>query len=348
MTVETAVPAGYAIERVDLSQASDGLMAQVVALTHALDAEARPEDPPYPAQVIEARFRATSKLWQRSEWIALAEGRLIGHATFVMNFTGSNEHIREVGISVHPDHRRRGLGRALFAAGVSAIVEGEAKLVEWWTTTRVPAGQAVSERLRAKRGLHMRASQLDLASVDRELMDRWAAIEPAGHRLVWIDDDIPAELLEQALEAFRAINRMPREDLEMEDWKFTEETTRDWERTRKARGMTQWLILAIEEATGAAAGFTNVVFDRRYAHLVDQGGTAVDPTHQGRGIGKWMKAVMVRRILADLPQARFIRTENARTNAPMLAINHGMGFQLVWESDVWQLPFEDARRYVRR
>lgn len=32
----------------------------------------------------------------------------------------------------------------------------------------------------------------------------------------------------------------------------------------------------------------------------------------------------------------------------MLAINHGMGFQLAWENDVWQLPFEDARRYVRR
>jgi len=348
MTISTPVPAGYAIERVDFATASDDLMRQAVALEHAMHTEAHAEDPPYPAEIVEARFRVTSTMWERSQWAAFAEGRLVGRITVVQNKSGSNERIREVELSVHPEHRRRGIGRALFAAGVDAIPEAEAKLVEGWTTTRVPAGIAFAERLGSKKGLHMRASQLDLQAVDRDLMARWAAIDPAGYRLEWIVGDVPDQLLQNTLEAFRAINRMPREDLEMEDWKFTEETVRDWERTRKERGQEQWLILAIEDRTNASAGFTNVVFDVRYPHVIHQGGTAVDPAHQGRGIGKWMKAQMARRILREMPQARFIRTENAGTNAPMLAINDGMGFALAWENDIWQLPLGAAKAYATR
>jgi GNAT superfamily N-acetyltransferase len=296
--------------------------------------------------MIEARFRTTSKLSRRREFIATADGRLVGRAMFSRTLTGSNEHIREIELAVHPEHRRRGVGRALLAAGLGEIADGEAKLVEWFTTSRVPAGNAVSTHLGAAPGLRMRVSQLDLGAVDRALMQDWATHTPAGYRFEWIVDEIPADLLEPALEAFRAINRMPLEDLDMEPWKFTEEIVREWERMRKERGQTYWLILAIETSTGEAAGFTDVVFDRRYPHQIHQGGTAVDPRHQGRDIGKWIKATMVNRIVADMPDARFIRTENAGTNAPMLAINVKMGFAPAWEDTIWQMPLADAKRYA--
>jgi GNAT superfamily N-acetyltransferase len=347
MTTSTAVPAGYAIERVTLASAPDDLMHQVVALEHARGVEAHPEDPPYPDAMIEGRFRATSEMWLRSEWIAKSGDRVVGRINVSENRTGSNEHIREVDLIVHPEHRRRGVGRALFSAGVMAISSADAKLVEGWTISRVPAGKAFAERLGAKKGLNMRESQLDLAKVDLRLMDEWAAIDPGGYRLVWIDNEIPDALMDVTLEALRAINRMPREDLEMEDWKFTEANQRDWERVRRAQGREQWLIVAVHEATNAGAGFTNVVFDPRYPHVIGQGGTAVDPAHQGKGVGKWMKAQMVKRLQREMPQARYIRTDNAGTNAAMLAINVAMGFKPAWESVIWQIPLEDARRYVR-
>jgi hypothetical protein len=48
-----------------------------------------------------------------------------------------------------------------------------------------------------------------------------------------------------------------------------------------------------------------------------------------------------------LPEARYIRTDNAGTNAGMLAIKVAMGFKPVWESVIWQIPLEDARRHLR-
>ncbi|HUQ17108.1 MAG TPA: GNAT family N-acetyltransferase [Candidatus Saccharimonadales bacterium] len=341
-----AAPDGHRIQPIDLATADDAVMRQLVALTQTLDAETRPEDPPYPDAMIEARFRTSSKLAERTAFVAFAGDHLVGRATFVRNQTGSNDDIREIELAVHPEHRRRGLGRALLAAGLERIAEGDARLVEWFTSSRIPGGEAVSLKAGAKPGLRMRVSQLDLGSLDRALMRSWAATVPTGYRLEWIVDRIPDRLLEQTLEAYRAINRMPLEDLDVQPWKFTEEIVRDWERARRERGQTYWLVVALHEATGEAAGFTDVVFDVRYPHQIHQGGTAVDPKHQGRDLGKCLKATMVNRILAELPEARFIRTENAGTNAPMLAINVGMGFAPAWQETIWQLPLAAAKRYA--
>ncbi len=147
--------------------------------------------------------------------------------------------------------------------------------------------------------------------------------------------------------AIRAINTMPREDLQMEDWKITPETVREWERMGRARGQEHRMALVVEESTGASAAFTELFFDPRVPSILHQGGTAMIQKHRGKGIGKWVKARMAQRVLDDLPDARYIRTDNAGTNAAMLAINVAMGFRPVWESVIWQIPLEDARRFVR-
>ncbi len=343
----TEIAAGYKIERIDLATADAALMRKAVAFMASYDAEERPEDPPIPAAMTEGGLRATSPMFIRSEWGAFDDaGDLVGLAIFVENRSGSNEDIRQVRLGVRADHRRRGIATALFAEGLAGIGEGQARLLQWFTSTRVPAGEAVSRHVGAKRGLHMRVSQADLRTIDRAKMREWAAIDPPGYRLEWVIGDIPDRLMPATVRAFNAINRMPKEDLDVEDWVHSEENVRDWERVRKARGQEQYLLLVIDDTTGDGVAFTDVVFDRRYPAIVHQGGTAVDVDHQRKRIGKWIKARMALRLLEDLPQARFIRTDNAGTNAKMLAINDQMGFTEAWWGDIWQMPRADAKRWV--
>jgi GNAT superfamily N-acetyltransferase len=211
----------------------------------------------------------------------------------------------------------------------------------------MPDGEAFAKRLGAKAGLANRTSQLDLAAIDRGMVREWAAIDPAGYRLEWITVPVtPEHLVPNVIVAYDTMNTAPHDDLEQEDWKMTPALLRDFERTTEMKRVQRRLLLAIEEATGQTAGFTEVNYDPRVPPIVGQNGTAVVPAHRGHGIGKWIKARMIERILAEWPAARYIRTGNAYSNAPMLSINDRLGFKVVWSVMIWQLPIAEARRYV--
>jgi len=348
MTITTSAPAGYRIDEFETAAVTDELMRGIAELTWAIEREAMPEDPPRPLESIAARFRTTSPMFKRRQWGAFQGDRLVGRATLVQNFTGSNEHLRDVGLDVHPEHRQRGLGRALFARIVEAIGDEQGILLTGRTRGRAPAGEAFAKRVGAEPKLRMRNSQLDLAAVDRRLMDEWASLDPAGYRLEWIAGDTPDRLMPNVLTAIRTMNTAPREGLDMDDWVMTAEMVRDWERMAHERGQEHLMVLAIDDASGETAAFTQIFWDPREPHVVGQGGTATVPVHRGKGLGKWVKARMLLRVLEDHPEARYIRTDNAGTNAPMLAINTKMGFGFIFEAVIWQMPLADAQKYVHR
>ena len=347
--MKTTSQTQLSIEPVDLEHATDDEVRPWVESAWRRSKEEVPEDPVVPFEAVATRLRMTSPMFVRRRWAAwAAPGKLAGTLS-VNRSTTDNLTIRDLDIAVEPEHRRRGLGKRLFATAVEACVaESQPGLIlEGWTTSRIPSGAAFAERIGAKPGLRMRNSQLDLRTIDRALIERWAAIDPPGYRIEWIGNETPDHLMDNVVTAVRAINTMPREDLQMEDWKITPETMREWERMTRARGQEHRVGLVIEESTGASAAFTDVFFDPRVPSVIHQGGTATIPEHRGKGIGKWIKAQMARRLMDEIPEAQYIRTDNAGTNAAMLSINVAMGFKPVWETVIWQIPLEDARRYVR-
>jgi len=344
-----ATPAtDYSIEQVDLASMSDDELRPFVEFDWRRSKEEIPEDPVLPFEAMAARMRMTSPLFVRQRWAVWASPGNLAARLSVNRSTTDNLNIRDLDIQVAREHRRRGLGKRLLAKAVEACGSAEGLTLQGWTMGRVPSGAAFAERIGAKAGLRLRNSQLDLLAIDHALIRTWAAIEPPGYRMEFTDGETPDHLLDNVVTLIRdGINTMPREELQMEDWKITPKTVREWERMGRARGQERRMAIVIEESTGASAAYTELFFDPRVPSILHQGGTATIPKHRGKGLGKWVKARMAQRVLDELPEARHIRTDNAGTNAAMLAINVGMGFKPVWESVIWQIPLEDARRYVR-
>ena len=67
------------------------------------------------------------------------------------------------------------------------------------------------------------------------------------------------------------------------------------------------------------------------------GASAVFVAARGLGLGKWLKAAMLKHVQAHCPGARWIQTNNADENAAMLGINVKMGFQPWAQFTEWQL-----------
>ena len=340
-------PRGYTIEPVDLQTATDAEVTEIAQFRQELATEERPEDPPTPLPVIEQWLRAKPPGQWRAIFVARdSGGGLAGYGVAARNLKDTeNAHIRWSEIAVKPKHRRAGLGRALFARVLDSFEgQGDNITVISETKDRMPSGEAFASAIGAKPGLPMKLNQLDLHTVDRTKVAEWARAIPKGYRLERIDGKVPDQLVKAFIEASEGINDMPRGDIAFNDWKLTEAQIRQRESFFKQAGMTWWLLLAIDEKSGEGVGFTEVEFNPLDPHAIQQEGTAVVAAHRGHGIGLWLKAVMLQRILAERTDSRFIRTGNANVNKQMLAINEKLGFTYAWQTTLWQVSITDARK----
>jgi hypothetical protein len=75
------------------------------------------------------------------------------------------------------------------------------------------------------------------------------------------------------------------------------------------------------------AGLTCVDVHRDSSHAA-QGPTAVVAAHRGRALARWLKADLIRRVIATEPDVRWITTTNAAENRQIRRINETLGFRI--------------------
>jgi RimJ/RimL family protein N-acetyltransferase len=211
----------------------------------------------------------------------------------------------------------------------------------------VPAGDAFMAHMGAHLALESHVNQLDLATIDRDLLHTWQSdARHAGFTLGLWEGPYPEADLDAIVELVKAANYAPRGDLDVNDFEWTAEHLRQQEAARQARGVERWTMYVRETATGELAGYTEVFWDPGKSTLLEQGFTAVWPRYRGHGLGRWLKAAMLDKVLRERPQVRYVRTANADTNAAMLKINTDLGFRPYQSDNVWQIEVARVKAYL--
>jgi mycothiol synthase len=273
-------------------------------------------------------------------WIREGDGRVVAAGFAEALELENNRHVVEVEIGVDADHRRRGLGRALLRATAARATEIDRRLLIGDTDSSIPAGDAFARAVGAESGLETLTNQVLLSELDLDLLRAWRERGEAtatDFELAWYDGPYPEAAVGTMVEIVGVMNDQPRGDLDVGDIEFTAHDLRQMEQAMAARQIERWSVVAIHRPSGRAAGYSEVYWNPTIPHLVQQGDTGVLPEFRGHRLGKWMKAAMAERILRDRPGATCIRTGNAGSNAPMLAINHAMGFREYRRHTIWQI-----------
>jgi mycothiol synthase len=104
------------------------------------------------------------------------------------------------------------------------------------------------------------------------------------------------------------------------------ERVRAAEEECRAQGLVQRAVVAVEEETGAVVGFTEVCLHPRRPDWAYQRDTAVLQLHRGRGLGRCIKAQMLRWLVADCPELERITTTTGADNVNMIRVNREVGF----------------------
>ncbi len=243
-------------------------------------------------------------------------------------------------VHVAPAARHAGVGSALVRRLlVTARAAGRIGL------TLEVAVDSQADELCAKAGLRadlvVDLNQTDPHEPPDELLESWVTTgeAAAGYSLVAYDGRCPAEDLEAFVEVRHVMNDAPRYEGEPE-WRHTGDEIRAAEDACAAAHQDWWALGVRHDASGRLVGLTDLFLPVARPWIAFQGDTGVAPDHRGHRLGAWMKAVNHLRLRRERPAVEVVQTWNASANAPMLRINHALGYRAVQQFRAWYLPFD--------
>ncbi|MFI7603752.1 GNAT family N-acetyltransferase [Micromonospora sp. NPDC049366] len=311
----------------------------------ARDAD-EPDFPPFCRRRLDGMLRhpmpGTVTLWA----LARLDGVPAGLFTLDLPQLDNTENAT-VELIVHPDQRRRGVGRALHEHCVRLLREQGRKRVVGMAVSALPggparptAGAAFAAAMGAQPALAEVRRRLDPATVDQTALDELLAearARAAGYRTVRWHGRIPEEYVADiAYLDGRLSTDAPMGDLTWEAEKVDAERIRGTERALAARGRRQYHVAARHEASGRLVAWTLLDVGPSADWHAYQQITIVDPDHRGHRLGLLTKIENLRYLLAEEPAVRAIDTFNAASNTHMITINEQLGFRPVDGWTDWQ------------
>lgn len=342
----------YEICPFQLRSATEADYASLNEFKNILRQEVLPDDPPIACREDVEHWHAIQDYVEESVWAAWegAPRRIVAVGECAIYHTGANEHVMDFEIEVLPEFRRQGLGRRMLRLVTGQALHHSRRLMITETNERVPAGAEFLSGLGAHKGLENRTNQLRLAELDRGLLQRW--LEQSNHLsdqycLGWCEGPFPEARLQELADLMQVVaNDQPRDTLDMEDMNFTPDILRQSENQTLAGGQQRWVLYVTDRESDRILGLTEVLWHPDRPTILVQGFTAVLPEYRSKGLGRWLKAAMLDKVLCERPQVEVIRTRNANSNAPMLKINGDLGFKPYSSWCVWQVATEAVEAYL--
>jgi GNAT superfamily N-acetyltransferase len=337
----------FAIDAVPLGASAD-LVDAWYEIARAALAEDQPDFPP------PCRFRHEVRLAE--PWPSLEHQRAVastgGEPVAVLEIgypQADNLTTADVDIVVHPRHRRRGAGRALWQYATEAVRDhGRSRIFVTTNGVQLPGGpprgpapEAFARAVGLRPGLEEVRRRLELTTVAPGFYEQLlgeARAKAAGYSVVTWTQTTPEEYIDDvaALDS-SFLDEAPTGDLVMEAEKVDAERVRAVVAARMRQGVRAYNTGVRHDASGHVVAWSQLVVHKGNPHHAMQEITLVHPGHRGHRLGLLTKLENLRLMLAHEPSVRLIDTWNAAVNQHMIAINEAMGFRAVDRSIDWQI-----------
>lgn len=344
---------GITILPFDVKGATAAEYAALNKHSNQMRKERLPDDPAIPLEENMQNLQTLPPFVEVGLWAAWTpgQGEIIGLAEVVLLRLEGNQHLAQFDITVLAEYRRQGLGRQLLRRVVETAQQDGRRLLMTNTVDRVPSGEAFMRRMGAQKGLEAHTNQLRLDELERGLVKEWLRVGEANlaeYELGLWEGPYPDDKLQEVCELYDLTNQQPHGELEIEDMHLTPEQVRQMEANIFGRGNQRWTFYVLERASDKFAGYTETVWNPNRPEILRQDMTGVFPQYRNRGLGRWLKAAMLDKVLRERPEVKFVRTGNADTNAAMLKINQELGFKPYMAEAVWQVEIDKVREYLQQ
>jgi len=157
--------------------------------------------------------------------------------------------------------------------------------------------------------------------------------------------EIPANLLEEyAALLTQLVNDIPPIS-DGDKTNYTAEIIKEVQEATKLRNYCTYRYMIFNE-THQLIATTNVFINLKKPEEVYQLITGVLKKYRGRGLGKWLKAVMFKKLVADFPKLEKIETVIDVVNHPSRELSKQMGFKMVGTNKEWKIKRANVLQYL--
>ncbi|MDQ2790698.1 MAG: GNAT family N-acetyltransferase [Pseudonocardiales bacterium] len=303
-----------------------------------------PDDPP-PCWVYElGSFRHPPASEIQAVWVARVGGSVVGGCCLDLPML-DNQHNAHGEILVAPEHRRRGIGRALLAhLRAEAARQRRVRLVFWVEQPLDPAAPDPAGQFAAVSGarpaLFQTLRRLDVGSVEPAMLARLneqARVKSQGYSLVqWVGSTPQRWLDDIAYLEGRMSTDAPLDDLQWDPEVYDAARIQAHDARSRARGLHMVTTGAVD-SVGRLVAFTQISGYATARWFGGQWNTIVAPEHRGHRLGTLIKVANLDLARTQRPELRVIDTCNADSNPYMIGINEVMGFRPHRRATDWQL-----------
>lgn len=261
----------------------------------------------------------------------------------------SNKQYFWFGGSVLKGYRRRGVGRLWLPKLLELMQETETTVAT--TGTDEPDGHEFLKWSGFEGKQEGAENRLRWDEIDWDLVDSWIAEgqkRSPESKLEFYENRLPDAFLEEYATAMTPLlNTMPFDDLDHGEIVFTADVLREYYKRGDQIGAEHNVAL-IREPDGSISGMTDVFWIPAQATFVQQQFTGVHPDARGRGLGKWLKAYMLRFLKGRYDGLEWVTTGNANSNDPMLGINKRLGFKEHRPNVAYQISRDTLADFVNK
>ncbi|MEV5716997.1 GNAT family N-acetyltransferase [Amycolatopsis mediterranei] len=283
----------------------------------------RPGEPGFPLDELVGRMKNPMPgMGTTARWVGLRGGDVVAVAQ-VSFLDEENSKIGLIDVMVRPEHRRAGIGSALLRAALPELRARNRHVLEGWEVAEGTAGQWWADAVGFRPVRRIARQALITATVDRTL---WDVPVPAGYGLKRWEGTAPDSLVAPYALARGAMHDAPLGDSGYRWPEWTVERVRAAEAELRSQGICQRVVVAVHEATGAVAALTELCVHPRRPDWGYQRDTAVVAEHRGNGLGRCVKAYMLRRLVQEAPEVRRISTTTSADNVHMIRVNDEVGY----------------------
>lgn len=341
----------YQIREFNTQTASSALFEKFFTFYEEILKEMNPDDPLPSKEISKKRMTLPHPDFKYYRWLVHSSAdnnEIIGFGNFDIYKNDSpsyqeNKHTSYGNILVKKDYRGLGIGTELLKTLINKMRDLYKTLLQGGSHTE--SGLSFCRKYNGTFALREEESRLKVEDIDWKMIEEWRkqGIKQAKGVKIERFTSIPEKDIEEFCQLYtETLNQVPKGELEWEEI-VTPETRKNQEKRRTKLEAT-WTTMISKEEDGTISGLTETLYLPDQPTLLIQHLTGVKEEYRRRGLGKWLKAEMLAYAKESFPNIKFVITDFAVINDPMITINRKLGFKKykIWEEykfdigDLWK------------